>query len=208
MFSHIIFRKIRNFFTPTDLDLSKLELTEIPKNLSKKIKYLNCADNKITKIENLPEELEVFICDNNQITKIENLPPNLKMIFCSFNKISKITNLPNSLLTFTAYQNPLLPEYIPYENIYYDFELFQKLKNVATRHIFSDIRLNPSSTSFLLYEPLQNEDILADYEDDILFKRYLKYPDETRLLKRHPTSRNHLGKPTLFRVILDDSVEV
>jgi hypothetical protein len=106
------------------LDLSRLELTQIPnfndyKNYDKliNIKYLFLNDNKLINCDNalqyfknlevldisfncielitfLPTKLKEFICHNNKIVKIPS-HENIKVLDCSNNKIKKLGEYPN-----------------------------------------------------------------------------------------------------------------
>jgi Leucine-rich repeat (LRR) protein len=61
----------------TMIDISKLDLEELPNNLPNNITRLYCYNNLITKLENLPNNITNLYCSNNLITKLENLPNNL-----------------------------------------------------------------------------------------------------------------------------------
>ena len=73
-----------------ELDLSNMNLTEIPKDLPSSLKWLGLSDNKITKIENLPSSLDWLSISNNNITKIENLPSSLVKLYIDNNIITKL----------------------------------------------------------------------------------------------------------------------
>lgn len=62
-----------------------------------KLKYINCSDNKITKLDDLPVGLIVLVCNFNRIKSLDNLPNGLKCLSCVDNKIKQIDNLPPNL---------------------------------------------------------------------------------------------------------------
>jgi Leucine-rich repeat (LRR) protein len=187
------------------------QITKI-ENLPANLQKLFCMNNQITKIENLPASLNCFYCYKNQISKIENLPERLEEFVCGYNQITKIENLPATLTTFYCMGNPLDNEYLRFKNINtHNSHLFDELRNLGTFveiPISGEVKLHPLSISTISYDKLENNDILADYENDIQFKRYYKYPQETRLLRQHPISRNRLKRPTLFKVVLDETAEI
>jgi internalin A len=82
---------------PTELNLSWLRLTEIPKEIQllKNLQVLNLSFNKISRIENLQGlPLQELYLNSNQISKIENLQGlPLQHLDLSSNQISKIENL-------------------------------------------------------------------------------------------------------------------
>ena len=72
----------------------------------KKLKKLNCHNNKLTSLSNLPQKLEILYCTNNQITSLSNLPQSLKELYCANNQITSLYNLPQSLKELYCYNNP------------------------------------------------------------------------------------------------------
>lgn len=85
----------------TTLNLSSLNLTEIPKEVNelKHIVSINLSDNKIIEIKNLNklENLEVLDLNNNKISRIENIGnlTKLKSLLLTKNEILEIDNLEN-----------------------------------------------------------------------------------------------------------------
>jgi Leucine-rich repeat (LRR) protein len=92
----------------TTLDISYLDLKELPNNLPNNLTELYCYNNKITKLENLPDNLTELDCDNNKITKLENLPRYLTYLKCSNNMITKLENLPNNSIKLYCFNNKYL----------------------------------------------------------------------------------------------------
>jgi hypothetical protein len=88
-------RRIKNCIQNghTYLDISRMELKELPNNLPTELTTLNCSNNLITKLENLPDNLTYFFCHNNKITKLENLPINLIHLRCNDNKYLHISEI-------------------------------------------------------------------------------------------------------------------
>jgi len=121
------------------LDLSCLDLQELPSNLPTFLQTLNCSYNKIKFLpltlptslknldcsknclielpSNLPDCLTKIYCYSNKIKKLpNNLPSSLQIFSCSDNQISELpTNLPISLTTLFCYRNYLrqLPLKLP-----------------------------------------------------------------------------------------------
>ncbi len=92
----------------TVLDLSHLNLTELPNNLPSNLTTLYCFNNNIEKLDNLPYNLTLLNCYNNKIEKLDNLPPNLIQLNCNNNKIEKLNNLPSNLTYLNCYNNKYL----------------------------------------------------------------------------------------------------
>ena len=110
------------------LDISNLNLTELPHNLPTTLKYLRCNCNNIKKLPNnlpanlreiycnnmplidlpdtLPASLEILSCNNTMITCLpETLPTNLKGLYCNYTRLNSLPyNLPDRII------NPILGE--------------------------------------------------------------------------------------------------
>ena len=116
-------RRISNWQSEADyLDLSSLNLTELPHNLPVRLKYLRCNCNNITRLpdnlpanlreiycnnmplkylpDSLPENLEILSCNNTLIQFLpETLPVNLRILCCNCTKLSSLPyKLPKKLL--------------------------------------------------------------------------------------------------------------
>src|SRR5437016_4436971 len=76
----------------TELDLSYLNLRELPEKLPASLKKIYCYNNQLTKLpEKLLASLKIIYCYNNQLTKLpEKLPASLKRISCYNNQLTKL----------------------------------------------------------------------------------------------------------------------
>lgn len=100
------------------------------------IKYLNCSQNQIKKLDDLPTGLEVLICENNPIESLNNLPRRLKYLSANGCDIKELLNLPKDLRHVDISNNILkiieLPQYI--ESLY-----INTIDNVYNVEILEDI---------------------------------------------------------------------
>ena len=117
-----------------ELDLSNLELTEIPGDLFYlDVRYLNLDDNEITRIDHLPRKLISLSCQNNGLEKLGKLPKELEVLNLRNNDLEYLPRLPNYLDSLDCSYNALtqLPElnyslrflYCEYNNLTYLPEL-------------------------------------------------------------------------------------
>jgi len=92
-----------------ELDLSNMNLTTIPYELSKcNVKILKLNNNDIKVIENLPHSLTELYVNNNKIDSIDNHTlPLLAILDISNNNITHIDNLPESLVELYASCNKI-----------------------------------------------------------------------------------------------------
>lgn len=103
------------------LDLSNLELEELPELPDNLIK-LNCSRNRLTFFNTeLPSELEYVDCSYNLMTAIPIMPINCRYIDCSHNRIETIPELPMVCEYFDCSHNrlsvlPVLPDSLIYIN--------------------------------------------------------------------------------------------
>ena len=93
------------------LDLSNLNLTKLPKNLSTltSLRQLNVSQNKL---ESLPilvnlSSLVSLNVSNNQLPKLRTLPNSLTHLNASNNNITEVTNLPSKLAHLNVSNNQL-----------------------------------------------------------------------------------------------------
>lgn len=114
---------IENDIDTALLDLSKLNLTELP-YLPSNLKVLYCSGNKITSFHNLPQSLNILYCDINPISCLEHLPNHLEYLNCSFTKMRSLINLPPTLQTIVY----------NYTNIDYIDTLPNNLKEFVGHH--------------------------------------------------------------------------
>ena len=112
-------RRISNWQSEADyLDLSSLNLTELPHNLPVRLKYLDCNYNNITRLpDNLPPNLIDIYC-NHTLLKIlpDTLPATLLMLSCNNTQITFLPNtLPAGLREIYCNDTPLdsLPDILP-----------------------------------------------------------------------------------------------
>ena len=111
------------------LDLSRLELTELPP-LPDDLILLRCDSNQLTSLPTLPRSLRIFHCHSNQLTSLPELPPFLESLSCSHNPISSLPPLPSSLTQLVCMQNHLteLPP-LPYSllELCFDYNYITRL---------------------------------------------------------------------------------
>lgn len=88
------------------LDLSRLELTELPP-LPDDLIILRCDSNQLTSLPALPSSLKVLHCHSNQLTSLPELPPFLETLSCSHNPIDSLPSLPSSLKQLVCIRNYL-----------------------------------------------------------------------------------------------------
>lgn len=125
------------------LDLSKLELTELPP-LPDNLILLRCDSNQLTSLPTLPSTLKVFHCHSNQLTSLPELPPFLESLSCSHNPLSSLPPLPSSLTQLVCMRNYLteLPP-LPYGLLELCFDY-----NYITRLPYLPPHLNELSCSY------------------------------------------------------------
>jgi len=92
--------------TSSELNLSNLELTELP-SLPFNLKWLNCSNNQLTSLSLLPSTLIILNCNNNQLTSLPPLQQSLKSLYCSSNQLTKLPELPQKLTTLFCDDNRL-----------------------------------------------------------------------------------------------------
>lgn len=100
------------------LDLSGLNLTELPKDLPLFILALNVDKNQLTALpDDLPADLTLISAEQNWLTHLpKTLPDNLQELNVSINQLSALSgNLPKSLIRLYANNNQLtqLPDTLP-----------------------------------------------------------------------------------------------
>jgi len=98
------------------LDVTGKNLDSIDFLITDKIKYLNCSQNNIKKLDDLPVGLEVLICEDNPIKSLKNLPRGLKYLCVDGCDLTELVNLPKDLRYLDISNNFLetieLPQYI------------------------------------------------------------------------------------------------
>ena len=91
------------------LDISHLDLDEIPKDFLKKLdklEILDCSDNILTELPDLPNSLELLNCSKNKLIELPKLPNSLNHLYCFDNELEELPKLPNSLNSLHCYDNP------------------------------------------------------------------------------------------------------
>lgn len=72
-----------------------------------RLRYLTCADNRLTALPALPDSLQNLICSDNRLTKLHVLSNSLQELDCSHNNLTALPTLPNSLQKLYCYFNKL-----------------------------------------------------------------------------------------------------
>jgi len=101
------------------IHLSERGLTYIPDKLTRftNLKFLYCANNKLTYLPPLPKSLQVLYCGSNQLTSLPPLPENLVYLNCNYNRLNNlhsIHTLPKELEELHCINNRLT--YLPRMN--------------------------------------------------------------------------------------------
>ena len=63
-------------------------LLEIPNNLPRSLKYLNCSNNKLKRLPNIHPNLENLYCNNNNIDMLPLIPVHVKYLCFDNNPVS------------------------------------------------------------------------------------------------------------------------
>jgi len=151
------------------LDISNLNLTELPHNLPANLQYLRCDYNNLTTLpNNLPANLKELYCNDTRITSLpDTLPESLEILSCNF-----------TLLTF-------LPETLPanLKGLYCNCTQLDSLPDKLPRHF-----VNPVWSYGLwcyktnLPDKRQNESML-DYYTRIKRKERERVVERVRAIK-------------------------
>lgn len=113
------------------LDISCLDLKEIPKGIPDFVTKLVCRSNPIKYLTNLPPNLKILKCEGTDLKSLKGIPETLEKINCSYTDITSFEGLPNSVKYITAdYCRQL-------QNIYYLPESLEylHLQDCPIRHI-------------------------------------------------------------------------
>ena len=98
----------------THMDFPNNNLTKLPKELPKNLKYLNCHNNNIKKLPKLPDTLTTLMCSNNELTELPILPNNISELVCNNNNIINFPKLPDTIEEFYCDSIPLFNlDYLP-----------------------------------------------------------------------------------------------
>ena len=104
-----------------ELDLSGLELEELPNNLPNSLTELDCSNNQLQSLpDNLPNSLTELNCSNNQLQSLpDNLPGSLTHLNCNNNLLELLPQLPEGLVWLDCSGNniqvlPPLPDSLTY----------------------------------------------------------------------------------------------
>ena len=107
------------------LDLSGLDLTELPElpdkltklncsynqlvefnfPLPENLTYLNCSHNQLEELPSLPETLTYLNCSHNNLLELPIIPLRCEYLLCSYNRLSVISGLPDSLRNLDFFGN-------------------------------------------------------------------------------------------------------
>ncbi len=84
------------------LDISNLNLKEIPKGIPDFVTKLVCRGNPIISLKNLPVNLKILKCEGTNLKSLKGIPELLERINCSYTDITSFEGLPNSVKYITA----------------------------------------------------------------------------------------------------------
>jgi Leucine-rich repeat (LRR) protein len=101
--------------------------------LPQHLKFLYCANNRLTWLPILPQRLEKIDCSKNQLTLLPIIPPKLQKLDCFDNQLTSLPSLPSILDEFYCHYNPIFA-------IVYNISLFIIKQNINTlnnfRHLY------------------------------------------------------------------------
>ncbi len=91
--------KDKKFVLNGDLDVSGMELTELPDLSNLIVKgYFSCRKNKLTSLKGAPQQvLGEFYCEKNKLTSLEYLSEGIKDLYCSHNQLTSLEGAPEEL---------------------------------------------------------------------------------------------------------------
>ncbi len=92
-----------------NVNLSELNLTELPLKFNKVSGYFNCSYNKLTSLKGSPKEVESFFtCYDNKINDLKYAPNRIGGWFDgSVNNLKNLKNSPTCVNLFFCEGNPL-----------------------------------------------------------------------------------------------------
>lgn len=126
-----------------------LKYIDCSENLIRKLDFLpiflielDVSDNKIISMDkNLPYGLKKLNCSSNKILSLNNLPEKLEELDCSRNLIVLLNNLPSSLIKLSCSNNNIIKlDNLPTSLKYID----------CSKNLISDLDLLPSSIETLI----------------------------------------------------------
>ncbi len=95
-----IYNLPKNFVVKGDLDLSDMELTELP-DLSTVtvLGKFDCSNNQLTSLTGAPESVGgYFVCNHNKLTSLTGAPESVGGdFFCSYNQLTSLEHAPKSV---------------------------------------------------------------------------------------------------------------
>ena len=110
----------------------------------KKLKILNCNNNKLTSLPHFNEKLEKIYCCHNQLSSLPLLNENLKELYCSHNQLTSLPqfnkkleqlNCSNNQITSLPHFNEKLEKiYCSYNQLSFLPHLNKKLKILYCRN--------------------------------------------------------------------------
>lgn len=92
----LVEKRLREWKPGTALDLSYLNLTELPE-LPSELLELECSGNRLVRLPTLPSSLCRLNCADNVITELVELPATLKNLNCSHNQLSCLPAVPTTV---------------------------------------------------------------------------------------------------------------
>ena len=92
-----------------NVNLIKMNLSEIPLKFNKVSGYFNCSYNKLTSLKGSPKEVgSFFTCYDNKLNDLKYAPNRIESWFdCSVNNLKNLKNSPTCVNLFFCEGNPL-----------------------------------------------------------------------------------------------------
>ncbi len=113
------------------LDISDLDLKEIPIGIPDFVTKLVCRNNPIKYLTNLPPNLKILKCEGTDLKSLKGIPESLEKIDCTCTDITSFEGLPNNVKIIKAeYCRKLKYIYYLPESLEY-----LRLDNCPIRHI-------------------------------------------------------------------------
>ena len=104
-----IFNLPKNFFRKGDLDLSDMDLKELPDLSTIKVHgVLDISRNGLTSLKGAPYYAYYFICSFNMLSGLQYCPKESKLIDCSWNRIKTLKWVPENLSYLICCHNDLI----------------------------------------------------------------------------------------------------
>lgn len=103
-----IFNLPENFVIKGNIDLSHMDLTELP-DLSKVTVCgaFDCSRNMLKRLNGAPERVELFDCSFNELQSLANGPKKARFYNCSWNRLKDLVGAPQEAEEFICSYNDL-----------------------------------------------------------------------------------------------------